>query len=585
MQNFKISFLTDKSPLSDSALLMQSDRLNISVLMLPRTQLDAVLANDMVTVLPQRGVYVLYGQQHIYVGKTNQGLDRIKQHDRSKDFWQVAVLFLSAAFDEEIIAGLEAETIAHMQQHSQFVLENKQIPQHQYAHKQTEINVKEWLLQLQNVLGFLARNPVALAQTQMAAMPADNKQKEGVQGQVAQQQSQVNLSTAEPEQVFTLRSGDARMVQLPDERVMLLRGAKINVNSTHASIIASTKNLYEMLLKHGLISKDTGELLCDMTFSCASAAGRFVLGRACSGLEEWRDAQGRSFKEVASISTSKYTEEESDAADSAAQSLSATPEEIPEQLRGVLIFQSSGLTARLSYRGEKQWVVLAGSLLRGADRKDDRLFVQNTIAEAKENHTITEQTDGYLKTSVDFSFSTPSAAMAFVYGLGVGAFDKWRNESGVTLRELLAQAEVPVAAEAADAAADSAVQPQATATEEIPEQLRGVLLFQARNLTAKMSFRGVKQWVVLSGSQLRGADRKDTQVSTRQIIAEAKKRHELTEQADGSFVINRDFYCKTPSAALALVLGGEGTDALTHWHNEDGVTLRALLAQAELKEY
>ena len=585
MQNFKISFLTDKSPLSDSALLMQSDRLNISVLMLPRTQLDAVLANDMVTVLPQRGVYVLYGQQHIYVGKTNQGLDRIKQHDRSKDFWQVAVLFLSAAFDEEIIAGLEAETIAHMQQHSQFVLENKQIPQHQYAHKQTEINVKEWLLQLQNVLGFLARNPVALAQTQMAAMPADNKQKEGVQGQVAQQQSQVNLSTAEPEQVFTLRSGDARMVQLPDERVMLLRGAKINVNSTHASIIASTKNLYEMLLKHGLISKDTGELLCDMTFSCASAAGRFVLGRACSGLEEWRDAQGRSFKEVASISTSKYTEEESDAADSAAQSLSATPEEIPEQLRGVLIFQSSGLTARLSYRGEKQWVVLAGSLLRGADRKDDRLFVQNTIAEAKENHTITEQTDGYLKTSVDFSFSTPSAAMAFVYGSGVGAFDKWRNESGVTLRELLAQAEVPVAAEAADAAADSAVQPQATATEEIPEQLRCVLLFQARNLTAKMSFRGVKQWVVLSGSQLRGADRKDTQVSTRQIIAEAKKRHELTEQADGSFVINRDFYCKTPSAALALVLGGEGTNALTHWHNEDGVTLRALLAQAELKEY
>ena len=582
MQNFKISFLTDKSPLSDSALLMQSDRLNISVLMLPRTQLDAVVANDMVTVLPQRGVYVLYGQQHIYVGKTNQGLDRIKQHDRSKDFWQVAVLFLSAAFDEEIIAGLEAETIAHMQQHSQFVLENKQIPQHQYAHKQTEINVKEWLQQLQNVLGFLARNPVALAQTQMAAMPADNKQKEWVQGQVAQQQSQVNLSTTEPELVFTLRSGDARMVQLPDERVKLLRGAKININSTYASIIASTKHLYEILLKHGLINKDTGELLCDMTFSCASAAGRFVLGRACSGLEEWRDAQGRSFKEVASISTSKDTEEESDAAESAAQSLSANPEDIPAQLRGVLIFQSSGLTARMSYRGEKQWVVLAGSLLRGADRKDDRLFVQNTISEAKENNTITEQADGYLKTSVDFSFSTPSAAMAFVYGSGVGAFDKWRNEAGVTLRELLAQAEVPVTA---DAAADAAIQPQATATEEIPEQLRGVLLFQARNLTAKMSFRGVKQWVVLSGSQLRGADRKDTQVSTRQIIAEAKKRHELTEQADGSFVINRDFYCKTPSAALALVLGGEGTDALTHWHNEDGVTLRALLAQAELKEY
>ena len=249
-------------------------------------------------------------------------------------------------------------------------------------------------------------------------------------------------------------------------------------------------------------------------------------------------------------------------------------------LRDVLIFQSHGLTARLSYRGEKQWVVLAGSLLRGADRKDDRLFVQNTIAEAKENHTITEQSDGYLKTSVDFSFSTPSAAMAFVYGSGVGAFDKWRNEAGVTLRSLLAQADESVATDDDDAA-DAAAQSQTTVTEEIPEQLRGVLLFQARNLTAKMSYRGEKQWVVLAGSQLRGADRKDTQVSTGKIIAEAKKRHELTEQADGSFVINRDFYCKTPSAALALVLGGEGTDALTHWHNEDGVTLRALLAQVQ----
>ena len=582
MQSFKISFLTDKSPLSDSALLMQSDRLNISVLMLPRTQLDAVVANDMVTVLPQRGVYVLYGQQHIYVGKTNQGLDRIKQHDRSKDFWQVAVLFLSAAFDEEIIAGLEAETIAHMQQHSQFVLENKQIPQHQYAHKQTEINVKEWLQQLQNVLGFLARNPVALAQTQMAAMPADNKQKEWVQGQVAQQQSQVNLSTTEPELVFTLRSGDARMVQLPDERVKLLRGAKININSTYASIIASTKHLYEILLKHGLINKDTGELLCDMTFSCASAAGRFVLGRACSGLEEWRDAQGRSFKEVASISTSKDTEEESDAAESAAQSLSANPEDIPAQLRGVLIFQSSGLTARMSYRGEKQWVVLAGSLLRGVDRKEEQAFVQKTIAEAKENNTITLQADGTFVTNVDFTFSSPSAAKAFVYVSGVDALDKWRNDSGVTLRELLAQVEESITT---DAAADSAAQPQATATEEIPEQLRDVLLFQARNLTAKMSFRGVKQWVVLAGSQLRGVDRRDTQVSTSKIIAEAKEQHELTEQADGSFVTNRDFLCKTPSAALALVLGGEGTDALTHWHNEAGVPLRTLLAQSGLKEY
>ena len=268
--------------------------------------------------------------------------------------------------------------------------------------------------------------------------------------------------------------------------------------------------------------------------------------------------------------------------DSHAQAENSVSVVIPAPLRGVLHLQIGNISARMSYRGEKQWVVLAGSLLRGVDRKEEQAFVQKTIAEAKENNTITLQADGTFVTNVDFTFSSPSAAKAFVYVSGVDALDKWRNDSGVTLRELLAQVEESITT---DAAADSAAQPQATATEEIPEQLRDVLLFQARNLTAKMSFRGVKQWVVLAGSQLRGVDRRDTQVSTSKIIAEAKEQHELTEQADGSFVTNRDFLCKTPSAALALVLGGEGTDALTHWHNEAGVPLRTLLAQSGLKEY
>lgn len=359
MQTFNISFLIDKAPLCNSALLMQSDMLNSSVLVLPRKQLDEVVSNDTVTALPQRGVYVLYGQQHVYVGKTNQGLGRIKQHDRSKDFWQVAVLFLSTAFDEEMIAGLEAETIAYMQQQSKFVLENKQLPQHQYAHVQTRHNVRERLRQFRNVLDFLMHKPLSFTQTQMADTSATDRQEE-----VLKLQSQVAQLTQQ------LQSREQEVARLQQE----LQQSQVNVPKTE-----------------------------------------------------------------------------------------------PEQV---------------------------------------------------------------------FTF-----------------------------------------------AADSAAQPQSPVTEDIPAPLRDVLIFQARNLTAKLSFRGEKQWVVLAGSQLRGVDRNDTQVSTRRIIAEAKQNHELTEQADGSFVIKRDFYCKTPSAALALVLGGEGTNALSYWHNEAGVPLKVLLAQSGLEKY
>ena len=320
MQSFRISFLTDTAPLKDSALLMQSDQLNISVLMLPRSQLDAVISNDLITDLPQRGVYVLYGMQHVYVGKTNQGLERIKQHDRSKDFWQVALLFLSAAFDEEIIAGLEAETIAYMQKHSKFVLENKQQPQHQYAHKQTELNVREWLQQLQNVLGFLGSNPLAVAQANIAAMLAKEQLQAGNQG-----------------------------------------------------------------------------------------------------------TESAAIKEVSPLSESHVQAEVSASA------------VIPAPLRDVMFLQIGKITARMSFRGVKQWVVLAGSQLRGAERKEEQALVKKTIAEAEENHTITLQADGTFVTNVDFTFSSPSAAMAFVYGFGVSALDKWHNEAGVTLRDLLAQ--------------------------------------------------------------------------------------------------------------------------------------------------
>ena len=148
MQTYSLSFLADNIALRDSTLLMQNDLQNI-----PRAQLDAADTKSMDTTLSHKGVYVLCGKQRLYVGKTNQGLGRIKQHDRTKDFWDVAVLFVSSAFDEEIIAGLESEAIAYVQQHSDFVLENKQQPQHQYSHFITKHKVKSHLQQFQGGAG------------------------------------------------------------------------------------------------------------------------------------------------------------------------------------------------------------------------------------------------------------------------------------------------------------------------------------------------------------------------------------------------------------------------------------------------
>lgn len=536
MQTYKLSFLADNVALSDSTLLMQSDLLNSSVLVVPRAQLDAADIKSMDTTLPHKGVYVLCGKKRLYVGKTNQGLGRIKQHDRTKDFWDVAVLFVSSAFDEETIAGLESEAIAYVQQHSDFVLENKQQPQHQYSHLGTQFNVQSFLQQFNAVLGFLGCNPVAAAQTErvalsaeehtsklqqqiddleadlkqqiakydeqvlkveqkdqevqsleqrLAALEQENKQ---LRATVQQQQLPTLAPTSGAEHVFVLQGGKANMVQLAVDRYVVLRGAKINVNSTHKSLYRSTKSLYEVLRAHDIITCDNGEfsLQCDMSFATPSAAGSFVLGRSCQGTAEWRDEQGRSINDLHALAAQNQDPSSAEAgattdaqlaSSSAENTINSTStdasvtcnagvlepqvlqpeiellaasnelpvkhslsEEVPEQLRGVFHLKHRQLKAQLVYKGPKQWILLQGSQVRGEVRKDRAVAghdeVAKMFANEREKGTIVAQPDGTFKTVVDLPFRAVSTAAEFVLGSSKNGWEAWLDDKGAAIKPL-----------------------------------------------------------------------------------------------------------------------------------------------------
>ncbi len=79
-----------------------------------------------------RGVYFLVddSRKHIYIGKTEQGVGRLLEHDRKKEFWTHAIMFLSQdeAFTLDLISGLESYAIGQSEQAGNYKMINVQDP-------------------------------------------------------------------------------------------------------------------------------------------------------------------------------------------------------------------------------------------------------------------------------------------------------------------------------------------------------------------------------------------------------------------------------------------------------------------------
>jgi len=66
------------------------------------------------TGIDRQGIYYLISENdenkiaQIYVGQTSKGISRLDEHNRSKDFWNKAIMFLadSKTFTLDMISGL-----------------------------------------------------------------------------------------------------------------------------------------------------------------------------------------------------------------------------------------------------------------------------------------------------------------------------------------------------------------------------------------------------------------------------------------------------------------------------------------------
>lgn len=250
----------------------------IKAVLFPRNQFDAILRR---TELANVGFYFLFGvgdngHEMAYIGEAEDCAERLKQHQRNKDFWNYAVVIISQthAFTKTHVKYLEYVAIKNASETNRYELENSVIPNRPHITESMEADAEdcfEIAKVLLSTLGFPLFDSVA--REVVASAPVDVYRLKG------------NGVEAEGSLV------DDGFVVFKDSRVKLT-----TVPSCHDYLI----NMRNELIHCGILVQD-GEAYRfteDYVFSSPSTAGGVILGRSTNGWTKWRNINGKTLDEM-----------------------------------------------------------------------------------------------------------------------------------------------------------------------------------------------------------------------------------------------------------------------------------------------
>lgn len=249
----------------------------VQAVVVPRAKIEEALSRP---ELGGVGLYFLFGENEAgglpvaYIGEADDCCVRLKQHNKNKDFWNIAVAIVSRTGSFTKAHGKLLEWIAIDKANiaGRYQLDN--------GNAGGEPNVPEWMQAdvaevfetaevLLNTLGFPIFEPAA------------NR-------------------AAEADAVFYCKRGgaDARGVY-NEEGFVVLKGSLARRETTSSSHdMVGPKR--EELIGSGVLApaKDGYRFERDMAFSSPSAAAAIVSGGSANGWVEWRNAKGQTLDEV-----------------------------------------------------------------------------------------------------------------------------------------------------------------------------------------------------------------------------------------------------------------------------------------------
>lgn len=229
-----------------------------------------------ITGINRPGIYYLINENdenkiaQIYIGQTRNGVVRLDDHNRSKDFWNKAIMFLadSKTFSLDMISGLEEYAIMKAHESNRYKVENSVKPKYEIDEYDLP-SIEEVYEEIQFIMA-----------TQGYKM--DN----------------AKMSMNEADIFQTSRKGIIARGVYGGDKFQVLEGSEINLEKpVHLEKYnRQRKELYEKgdILKQG----DKYILTVTLEFNTPSGASDFVLGGSTNGWSEWKNKDGKTLDEV-----------------------------------------------------------------------------------------------------------------------------------------------------------------------------------------------------------------------------------------------------------------------------------------------
>lgn len=264
---------------ADSLIIAELSNWNGKAIKIPRIEVADCNRDD----IQEPGVYFLFCKEEdnsdsVYIGESENVKERIVQHlrdyaaEKEKYYWTTAVIFTGRDLNKALIRYLEDRFVSEARKAKRYTVLTKNT-YGKTVLKESQIAAMEEFIDnvrvLINALGYKVLEPMVLNSS---------------------------VSHTDNEKLIFTMGGASGEGYVTTEGFVLLAGAKLNEKVSEKSMTKGFLEQRNKLLAAGKI-KDlvTTE---DILFSSSSAAGAVLAGYNVSGPMNWKNASGKSLKEI-----------------------------------------------------------------------------------------------------------------------------------------------------------------------------------------------------------------------------------------------------------------------------------------------
>ena len=247
----------------------------VQIIFIPRSRLDYAASRD---ELNNVGIYFLIGNPDdetaafLYIGEAEDCLIRLKQQNKTKDWWNVALVIISKTqyFTKTHIKYLEWYCYSEAGKASRYRLDNSTIPTKPFVSESIEADLLDNFDAIKILVSALG-------------YPIFDQ-----------------IKKPERKDILICKGKDAYAEgEYTEEGLIVFAGARCNLKETRTAG-SWVINMRQKLLQAEILVRDDNsyKFTTNHVFSSPSAAAATVLARSANGWTEWKYKDGRTLDEV-----------------------------------------------------------------------------------------------------------------------------------------------------------------------------------------------------------------------------------------------------------------------------------------------